>query len=105
MEKKYKESLREVGFYTDSIETRLPDEIVAYRIAQRAMVDIKSAVYFMVSLGPPEGYSNADIGRKLGIYAGHVGHEGHISRTILGLLETEGMLLQDSKSKKWYIRE
>ncbi len=90
--------------WNDSIEVKLPDEIVAYRLAQKAMVDLKTAVYFLISNGPKEGYTNAEIGRKLGIYAGHVGHEGHISRTILGLLESEGILNQSQESKKWTIR-
>jgi len=92
MDSKYKENSEEIDCHQESVDIRLPDEIVAYRVAQRAMVDLKTAVYFMISLGPQEGYSNAEIGRKLGIYAGHVGHEGHI-------------FLQDSESKKWLIKK
>ena len=105
VENKYQEGLEEAADNQGLTETRLPKEISAYRIAQKAMVDLKTAVYFMMLIGPTEGYSNADIGRKLGIYTGHVGHEGHISRTILGLLESEGILYQDSESKKWLIRK
>jgi len=79
--------------------------INSYRIAQRAMADLKTAVYSVIKQGPEEGLTNAEIGKALGIYMGHVGHEGHISRTILGLLELEGMLLQDSESKKWSIKK
>lgn len=105
MDDKHKEYSKATSSWQDSIEVRLPDEIAAYRLAQKAMVDLKTAVYFMISIGPKEGYTNAEIGRKLGIYAGHVGHEGHISRTILGLLESEGILDQEQESKKWTIRQ
>ncbi len=88
----------------NAIESRLPDDILAYRIAQKAMADLKTAVYFMISKGAGDGYTNAEIGRKLGIYIGHVGHEGHISRTILGLLENEGLLDQEQETKRWKLR-
>ena len=87
----------------DAIESRLPDDILAYRIAQKAMADLKTAVYFMISKGPEDGYANAEIGRKLGIYTGHICHEGHISRTILGILESEGILKQTQETKKWIL--
>lgn len=75
--------------------------ITSYGIAQRAIADLKAAVYSVVKHGPDGGLTNAEIGRMLGIYMGHLGHEGHISRTILGLLESEGLLEQDSYTKKW----
>jgi len=89
---------------TESVDIMLPHEIVAYRIAQRAMADLKTAVYLMLATGFPDGYTNAEIGKKLGIYAGHVGNEGHISRTILGLLESESVAKQSPDSKKWSIK-
>ena len=33
-----------------------------------------------------------DIGRGLGIYGGHVNHEGHIPRTLLSIMESEGVV-------------
>jgi len=48
--------------------------------------------------------TNAEIGRRLGIYRGHVGHEGHISRTILGFLEEEQVIIQEN-DKTWCLRE
>lgn len=47
---------------------------------------------------------NAEIGRSLGIYMGHVRHEGHISRTLLGMMEEEGVVEQDSETKKWKLK-
>lgn len=75
----------------------------AYALAQRAMADLKAAIYTVLANGPDEGLRNADIGRSLGIYAGHVEHEGHIPRTLLALMEKEGVVDQDSKSKLWTI--
>ena len=49
--------------------------------------------------------TNAEIGRRLGIYQGHIGHEGHISRTVLGLLENEEVIVQDKQTKTWRLRE
>lgn len=75
-----------------------------YAIAQRAMADLKAAVYLLLKNGPASGLRNADIGRALGIYAGHVEHEGHISRTLLALLEKEGVVVQNPESKLWTVR-
>ena len=75
----------------------------AYLLAQRAIADLKAAVLSVIEQGPKEGLTNAEIGRSLGIYAGHVGHEGHISRTLLSMLEGEGLIKQDSESKRWTI--
>ena len=77
----------------------------AYHLAQTALADLKSAVYLVWESAPDSGLSNADIGRSLGIYAGHVGHEGHISRTLLGLLESDGVVEQDSDSKMWTLKQ
>lgn len=55
--------------------------------------------------GSEKGLTNAEIGRKLGIYMGHKGHEGHISRTILSLLEEDGMVCQDKVTKRWLVRK
>jgi hypothetical protein len=73
----------------------------AYALAQRALADLKTAIYKVLQYGPSEGLRNADIGRQLGIYAGHVEHEGHIPRTLLALMEKEGVVQQDAQSKRW----
>ena len=79
-------------------------ETSLYTRAQRAMTELKGAVYELVA-SSPDGLTNADIGRKLGIYQGHVGHEGHVSRTVLGLLAAEQVLVQDEKTKRWSVRK
>ena len=50
----------------------------AYQLAQSAMADLKSAVFLVLSEADSGGLRNADIGRALGIYMGHVEHKGHI---------------------------
>jgi DNA-binding IclR family transcriptional regulator len=84
---------------------RSANHLEAYASAQRAMAMLKAAVLQVIAEAPETGLSNAEVGRKLGIYAGHVGHEGHISRTVLGMLLEEGVVLQDEDSKRWRIRE
>ncbi len=75
-------------------------EASLYTRAQRAMAELKGAAYELLA-SSPKGLTNAEIGRRLGIYQGHVGHEGHISRTILALLESEEVVRQDKGSKRW----
>lgn len=77
----------------------------AYQVAQHAVADLKSAVYEILSKQPDKGLRNADIGRALGIYTGHIGHEGHISRTILSIMEDEGVVEQDKGTKLWKIKK
>ncbi len=72
-----------------------------YQLAQRAMADLKAAVHRILSQAPVSGLTNAHVGRTLGIYGGHVGHEGHISRTLLGMLEAEGIAEQNPVTKLW----
>lgn len=43
-------------------------------------------------------------GEALEIYGGHIGHEGHISRTVLAMLEQEGVVAQNAASKRWAFR-
>lgn len=75
-----------------------------YVRAQHAIAELKGAILDLLA-ATPEGLSNADVGRTLGIYQGHSsGQEGHISRTLLGLLEEEQVVTQDKKSKLWRIR-
>ena len=76
----------------------------AYALAQRAIADLKTAVYTLLERGPQSGMRNADIGRALGIHAGHVEHEGHIPRTLLALMEKEGVVQQDPQTKLWSLR-
>ncbi len=68
----------------------------AYQLAQRAVADLKSAIYVVLANSPDGGMRNADIGRALGINTGHVGHEGHMPRTLLALMEQEGVVQQDA---------
>ena len=76
----------------------------AYHLAQRAILDLKAAVYEVLKDATGEGMSNAEIGRTLGIYSGHVGHEGHIPRSLLAIMESEGVVEQLSETKKWKLR-
>lgn len=76
----------------------------AYSKAQVAMATLKSLVRQVVESGPEDGLKNAEIGRVLGIYSGHVEHEGHISRTLLGMLEAEGVVVQETSTKRWKLR-
>jgi hypothetical protein len=76
----------------------------AYSLAQHAMADLKAAVYAVLADAPPQGLTNAEIGRSLGIYAGHVEHEGHISRTLLALMEKESVVQQVASTKRCTLR-
>jgi len=71
-----------------------------YDMAQKAIADLKSAICALLRAGPSEGMSNAKIGRTLGIYMGHKRHVGHIPRTLLAILEKDGLVVQDPK-KLW----
>lgn len=76
----------------------------AYMLAQDAMAKLRSAIYLILR-DAPEDLKNSEIGRSLGIYSGHVGHEGHVSRTILALMEAEGVVVQDLSNKAWRLRK
>jgi hypothetical protein len=76
-----------------------------YMMAQSAIAQLKAAMHQLLASAPSDGLTNADIGRALGIYSGHVGHEGHIPRTLLALMEAEGVVQQDAHSKKWCLRQ
>ena len=80
------------------------DHPKAYRLAQRAIAELKASVALLLANAPADGLTNATIGRMLGIYAGHVGHVGHIPRTLLALMENEGVVTQGEGSKKWRLR-
>lgn len=74
-----------------------------YNNTQEALVILKSSIYNLL-FKYPDGLSNAQIGRSLGIYEGHVGHEGHVSRTLLAMMEAEGVVEQNQNNKIWSIR-
>lgn len=76
----------------------------SYQVAQVAIANLKAAVHFVLA-NAPDGLTNAQVGRSLGIYGGHVGHKGHISRTLLQALEGEGVAEQDSKTKRWRLKD
>ena len=79
--------------------------IRAYRRAQRALAELKSAVVDLLATAGPEGLRNSQVGRSLGIYAGHVQHEGHVSRTILEMLQDDGVAEQEEKGGPWRLRQ
>lgn len=74
-----------------------------YRRAQNGIAALKAAVVSVLERQP--GLTNAALGRTLGIYAGHGGqHEGHISRTILAMLEQEGVVEQSASDQTCSVR-
>lgn len=77
----------------------------AYKLAQVAIADLKAAIHMVMGDAPDGGLSNAKIGRALGIYQGHVGHEGHIPRTLLAFMQNEGVVEQNPETKKWALRK
>ena len=72
-----------------------------YHTAQTAISDLKAAIYEVLAGAKVDGLTNAEIGRTLGIYQGHVKHQGHISRTLLALMEVEEVVKQDKETKRW----
>lgn len=75
-----------------------------YHIAQSAIADLKSAVYMLLKNEQTDGLLNVEIGKALGIYQGHIKHEGHIPRTLLAIMEAEGVVEQNSQNKKWKLK-
>ena len=75
--------------------------ITPYEKSQLALAQLKGAIYELVLQNNEMGLRNVEIGRALGIYSGHIGHEGHISRTLLEMMKVEGIVYQ-SDDKKWY---
>jgi hypothetical protein len=74
-----------------------------YETAQRAIAELKAAIHTVLrsAKGP---LSNAEVGRTLGIYMGHLGHEGHISRSLLEVMKAEQVVDQDKHTKLWQLR-
>jgi hypothetical protein len=75
-----------------------------YYLAQESLAGLKAAIRSVLSEAEVTGMTNAEIGRTLGIYTGHVGHEGHIPRTMLAIMEQEGIVVQNQDTKRWMIR-
>lgn len=76
-----------------------------YHIAQRGLADIKAAIYLVLKNAPEEGMRNVDIGRTLGINYGHSGkHHDHIPRTMLEIMQQEGVVEQHEKNKRWTLK-
>jgi hypothetical protein len=73
----------------------------AYLQAQVAVAQLKSSIQLLLSEAPKDGLRNSEIGRQLGIYMGHVEHVGHIPRTLLAIMESEGVVRQDRLTKLW----
>ena len=77
----------------------------AYADAQAGLARLKSAVYRVLLDAGTRGLRNVDVGKTLGIYGGHVGHEGHIPRTLLAIMESEGVVMQDPTTKEWRLTD
>ena len=73
-----------------------------YEWAQIGVAQVKSAIFELLEQSE-DGLTNAEIGRSLGIYFGHEGHEGHIPRSLLSQMEREGAVFQDGPRGKWFI--
>ena len=89
-----------------SLELKHDVRGLAYQKAQRAIADLKSAIYDLLSCNP-EGLKNAEIGKQLGIYMGHSGegrHLGHIPRTLLEVMAAEGTVERNVESKLWTLK-
>ena len=76
----------------------------AYADAQRAIATLKAAVYMVLLDAGTVGMKNVEIGRALGINAGHMRHKEHIPRTLLAIMEGEQVTQQDSATKLWRLR-
>ena len=73
-----------------------------YERAQIGVAQVKSAIFELLEQNK-DCLTNAEIGRSLGIYFGHEGHEGHIPRSLISLMEREGAVYQDGPCGKWFI--
>lgn len=79
-------------------------QVAIYRRAQLAVAELKAAVLELLSAAGDEGLKNSQVGRALGVYRGHVGHQGHISRTILEMLKEDEVVEQDGETSHWRLR-
>lgn len=79
---------------------------LAYLRAEHAIADLKSAIHDLLAANPA-GLQNAEIGKQLGIYMGHSGegkHLGHIPRTLLETMSSEGTVERSDTSKLWILK-
>ena len=77
----------------------------SYGRAQEGIRLLKVAIHELLEMAPEEGLTNAQIGRALGIYGGHVEHEGHISRSLLEQMKNEQVVEQISPRGPWRLCE
>ena len=75
-----------------------------YQVTQRSRSDLKASARLLIESASSQVLTNVETGRTPRIYSGHAGHEGHIPRTILALLENEGVVDQDKKMECWRFR-
>ena len=73
----------------------------AYTVAQTGLASIRVAILRILA-DCPEGLSNSSISKLLGLNSGYDGHRGHITRTILATMESEGVVRQHPDTKKWF---
>lgn len=78
--------------------------VESYLRAQHAFVELKASILEVLLDRHPAGVKNSELGKVLGIYAGHVGHVGHVPRTLLAMLQEEGLVYQDLATKCWHLR-
>lgn len=72
-----------------------------YFTAQQAIASLKGAIHALLSESE-RGLRNAEIGQMLGIHKGHGNqHKGHITRTLLEIMQAEGVVEQLEESKLW----
>ena len=76
----------------------------AYRRAQRAPAELRAAAAEILATAAPKGLRKSQVGRLLGIYRGHVRHQGHISRTVLEMLQEDGVAEQNGERGHWRLR-
>lgn len=76
----------------------------AYQLAQHGMAEMKSDIHQVLKTVYPKAFKNHKIGRMLGIYQGHVRHEGHVSRTLLEIMKSEGTIEQNKEDKIWRMK-
>jgi DNA-binding IclR family transcriptional regulator len=84
------------------------EQAEAYGRAQRAIADLKTSILQVLSVSGSKGLRNADIGHALGVNMGHSGsgrHEGHISMTLLQIMQEEGVVERDTDSKRWRLKQ
>ena len=81
-----------------------------YEQAQAAIAMLKSAIHGLLSdpSTSSEGLRNAEIGRELGIYRVHLDpkqQSGHISRSILKLMEFDEVVEYNERTHLWSLRD